>query len=189
MSVYSAGPVGTAGPAAAGGAALGASFDLPHAAMLTATSAMIHFMASSPFIGGARRAGSLKQRAGLGANLPRLRLGFGGTRIVARLHVREEERSFAADLEDRLTASRGIVMRVRRCRNETAGRQRLRLAHVDGVAHPDQERARQHGDVLVRRMKMRRELVTLRQMQPNRIDAGFAGVALHHREAGARGQA
>ena len=35
---------------------------------------------------------------------------------------------------------------------------------------------------------MRRELVTIRQMQPNRVDAGFAGVALHHREAGARGQ-
>src|SRR5438477_11063982 len=64
---------------------------------------------------------------------------------------------------------------------ESAGGQLRGMGCVELVSHTQQERALDDRDVLIGRMKMRRDLVAVRQVEPDREQRGLARVSLKHR--------
>ena len=64
-------------------------------------------------------------------------------------------------LNDCLPARHGKVMRERRRRDEAACRERPNVLRVHRIAHPDQETAGDHGDVLVGGVEMGSDHIAL----------------------------
>src|SRR5205085_8348974 len=69
---------------------------------------------------------------------------------------------------------------------EAASAKRFARVLIELVAHPHVEGALENDDVLIRRMKVRRDLVPVRHLQPERHElAGDLRVSLDDREFGA----
>ena len=92
------------------------------------------------------------------------------------------------DLNDRGGAGDREVMRIFRSRDEAAGREPLGATHVHAVAHSHEEGAGEDGDLLIGGMEMRLNDVAGGETEPDGVNAGAAGIALEHREAGVSGQ-
>lgn len=76
--------------------------------------------------------------------------------VVLRMHVGHAPRSYRVDLDDGLLVENSVVWHSRRKDKEAAGRQRLGLARVGLLAHPQPRCSRDDCDNLVHRVEVRR---------------------------------
>jgi hypothetical protein len=97
-------------------------------------------------------------------------------RIVLRVDVGESWTD-GADLYQRFFVHEDIVRSARRKDEETACGQRLGLALIGGLSHPQLELPRNYRDDFVDRMHMRRNPIALRQLELERKQAFLARIA------------
>src|SRR5512142_2801176 len=97
-----------------------------------------------------------------------LDLSAGGW-IVSRVDVVERDRTNAVDLDHGLALRRDEVRAVGRHAEEVAATKDLQAGIRDLRSHTHEQRAGQHGHVLSRRVRVRRDLVATRKSEPDRV--------------------
>src|SRR5258708_2205827 len=117
-------------------------------------------------------------------HLLRRRLRVLRRRIVLRIDVHDVERTHGAELHYRRPFRPGVVVRFRRQVMETAGVHLVAGFHIHLVALAEMERARDHREVLVGRVVMRRDLVVCGNLKARDERSPLAGMAGEHGELG-----
>src|SRR5205807_3990508 len=99
---------------------------------------------------------------------------------------RQAPRTDRIDLNDGLALRPPIVVLTLRHDGEAACPERLAGVLIELVTHSHVEGTLEDDDVLIRRMKVRRDLVAVRHLQPEREElAGRLRVSLHDGESSA----
>src|SRR6266568_4900361 len=88
--------------------------------------------------------------------------------IVCGIDVRDAPRPYPVHLNDRLLFRPAKVVRLGRHDGNASRRQWFGLCHIELVAGPEVERAGNHRDMLDRRVRMSRDLVVRRKLEPKR---------------------
>jgi hypothetical protein len=105
--------------------------------------------------------------------------------IVGRVHIGHGERAISRNLHHRPALGPGVVVHLRRRRREAAGSEIGALGLVKLVAHAQREIARDHRQILVRRVVVCRDFVARRYHQPDYERPCLAGITRQHRHLSA----
>src|SRR5712691_8089416 len=140
--------------------------------VLTDDQALPYLVGSEPY--------STRYQPVCGYQMPTTRLLL--ARIVLRVDILDTPRANAVNLDYCLLPGFHKVAGSDRHHDETACTHGHQLPGVECVPHPEVNRAREHGQVLDRRMRMRRNLEAGGKLQPHREGAGLAGLALDNRQ-------
>src|ERR1700722_18224308 len=109
-------------------------------------------------------------------------------RVVCGIDIVKLQGRAAVNLHDDFAGSHRVVMHVGIEIGEAAGRERPHLVFVEGVSHPNLERARDDRDVLAQGMPVGRDAISVWHFQTNGVvAAGGARVALDYCELRTRG--